>query len=308
MPAACHFEASSDAVDGGGNRNQIFQIFQILHARVAHIARRSNARFHASTAPRSTEYGPRDTLVTRAPESGVPDALREAARLRMYHSKGKQRQVGPVSTTSAKLHRSPHTTCALNRPLHPPAVLHTSLHHRRTLTYLLAPTVARTPTMTTPMCRICHSSTPPLITPCLCRGTHSHTHKSCLTSWITHRLHTNAPKQALTCELCLSTYAHELHAPPAWHFVCRLSAWRIWIRAMYGSCVGWRIVGELVSVGRGVRKGWRGVWFSLLLAVQYLVYLVREIRGVGGEFRKWRADVVRVVVKDRVDGSMAEIG
>ena len=77
---------------------------------------------------------------------------------------------------------------------------------------------------------------------------------------------------------------------------------------MYGSCVGWRIVGELVSVGRGVRKGWRGVWFSLLLAVQYLVYLVREIRGVGGEFRKWRADVVRVVVKDRVDGSMAEIG
>lgn len=172
------------------------------------------------------------------------------------------------------------------------------------------------------VCRICHSAataSAALLTPCGCRGTCSGVHAACLEEWISRRMRSGTPLPAAsTCEICLSTYAHDLHKPHPLSFLLGRGAWRRWAHVAYMAFVARRMGYELGLVARVVavalapakkprtRDVVSRVAFSALMAVHYSLFLVLDARHLWGQFKKWRDAASRVVVKDR-DASRRDV-
>lgn len=67
-------------------------------------------------------------------------------------------------------------------------------------------------------CRICREFDDPtqLLTPCACKGTVGHVHKSCLLLWISHRIRTRRPIE--NCEVCGTKLQLAWRTKPLWHW------------------------------------------------------------------------------------------
>lgn len=168
------------------------------------------------------------------------------------------------------------------------------------------------------LCRICHSGPSPeskLVSPCSCRGTCSAVHAACLEEWITRRIRSGQTlHQASTCEICLQTYAHEVHVPSSWNFLLGKGSWGRWAHVCYIGFVGRRLLFEtrvvvkiLKSLVRAEEKvkGRVGnvlgrMAFSSLMALHYGLFVVLDFRHLLAQFRAWRAVSCRVVVRDRI--------
>lgn len=61
------------------------------------------------------------------------------------------------------------------------------------------------PMADSPLCRFCHESTPPLLSPCRCDGSMKYIHRSCILRWATIEGYLDYDK--LVCSLCMTPYA-----------------------------------------------------------------------------------------------------
>lgn len=193
-------------------------------------------------------------------------------------------------------------------------------------------------TASIPLCRICHSSTPPkLLSPCACRGTCQHVHAACIEEWIMRRVRSGTPLHtAATCEICQTVYAHSISASHPLTFLASRGAWRRWAHLCYMAFVGRRMGYELGFVFRLLRRCLSAhtfknnfalfgfttpstnstnitsashqskdvvsrVSFSLLMATHYSLFLFLDARHLVGQYRRWRATTARIIVRNNTD-------
>ena len=117
------------------------------------------------------------------------------------------------------------------------------------------------------LCRFCHESTPPLITPCSCSGSLKYIHKSCILRWAT--ISGSLDYSKMTCSLCNTPYRiSEIRLE---RFFTRVYV----VDVLFYNSAGFTIAMNYISVLYGIYTGER-IEDRLLVAQIYvhLIYLL----------------------------------